>query len=190
MTIPLHVLILEDNLSDAELMLHELQRAGYDPQWQRVDDEPGFLAALEALPDLILADYRLPQFDGLRALQRVKERQLDIPFIIVSGTIGEEMAVEAMKQGAVDYLLKDRLARLPKAVEQAMEQKRLRVQNRQAEAALRESEARYRTITENMSDTVWLMDLGFADHLDQPFGVFATAGIPWKSCKACRWINS
>jgi PAS domain S-box-containing protein len=161
MTIPLRVLMLEDNPSDAELILHELQRAGYDPQFEPVDSEAGFLTGLDALPDLILADYRLPQFDGLRALQRVQERQLDIPFIIVSGTIGEDIAVESMKHGVVDYLLKDRLARLGQAVAQALEQKRLRAENRLADAALRESELRYRTITENMSDTVWLMDLGF-----------------------------
>ncbi len=128
---------------------------------ERVDQETGFLAALETLPDLILADYRLPQFDGLRALKQVNERKLDIPFIIISGTIGEDMAVEAMKQGAVDYLLKDRLGRMGQAVAQALEQKHLRDEKRQAEEALRESELRYRTITENMSDTVWLMDLNF-----------------------------
>jgi PAS domain S-box-containing protein len=159
MTIPLRVLLLEDSMSDAELVLHELQRAGYDPQYQRAYDQAGFLAALESQPEIILADFRLPQFDGLRALKLVQERQLDIPFIIISGTIGEDLAVEAMKQGAVDYLLKDRLARLSQAVAHALEQKRLRGEKIQADEALRKSEQRYRTITENMFDVIWLMDL-------------------------------
>jgi len=124
MSIPLHLLVLEDNPSDAELIIHELRRAGFEPDWKRVETEGDFLAALDPALDLILADYRLPQFDGLRALNLVQERKLDIPLLIVSGTIGEELAVEAMKKGAADYLLKDRLARLGSAVQQALERKR------------------------------------------------------------------
>ena len=142
MSIPLRVLILEDNPSDAELMLHELRRAGFVPEWQRVETEADYRAALDPALDLILADYRLPQFDGLRALQLLQEHALDIPFILVSGTIGEEVAVECMKQGAADYLLKDRLARLGQAVAHALEQKRLRDEKQRADHALRESEAR------------------------------------------------
>src|SRR5713101_51782 len=112
MPIPLHILILEDQASDAELMLHELRRAGFEPHWQRVETEPDYLAQLHAGLDVIFADYALPQFDALRALRLLTERGLDIPFIIVSGTIREEAAVECMRQGAADYLLKDRLARL------------------------------------------------------------------------------
>ena len=100
MSNPLSVLLLEDNPSDAELILHELRRAGYDPQYERVYDEAGFLAGLEKQPELILADYRLPQYNGLHALQKLQACQLDIPFILISGTIGEDLAVEALKLGA------------------------------------------------------------------------------------------
>jgi len=137
MTTPLRVLLLEDHEADALLVLHELRAAGFEPEWKRVDDEAGYLKALDGLPDLICADYRLPQFDGDRALTLLIERGLDIPFIIVSGSIGEELAVAAMRKGAADYLLKDRLARLGQAVKQALEQKRLRDEKAQMEAALR-----------------------------------------------------
>lgn len=99
--IPLAVLLLEDNPADAELVLDELRVSGFDPSAQRVDNEQEFRRCLQAgqqLPDLILADYALPQFDGLRALQIVREAALEIPFILVSGTFGEEIAVDAIKQ--------------------------------------------------------------------------------------------
>ena len=123
---PLHVLILEDCKQDAELMVHELRRAGFDPQWQRVDTEADFLAHLNQDLDVVLADYSLPQFDAQRALEHLKQRGLDVPFIIVSGCIGEERAVECMRYGATDYLLKDRLTRLGQAVRKAVDEKRLR----------------------------------------------------------------
>lgn len=105
---------------DAELMVHELRRAGFDPQWQRVDTEADFLAHLDQKLDIILADYSLPQFDAQRALEHLNQRGLDVPFIIVSGCIGEERAVECMKSGATDYLLKDRLTRLGQAVRKGL----------------------------------------------------------------------
>src|SRR5262245_45926986 len=133
MAAPLRVLVLEDRPSDARLVIHELQRAGFDPKWERVETEADFVARLDWEWDLILADYDLPQFDAATALARVRERNLDIPFIIVSGTIGEELAVAAMKEGAADYLLKDRLSRLGPAVNQALAHKRLTDQLRQAQ---------------------------------------------------------
>ena len=122
MSTPLKLLLLEDNPSDAELMLAELRRAGFDPEWKRVDTEADFKAALDPALDLILADYGLPQFTGFQALEWLKRSGLEIPFILVSGTIGEEMAVEAIKQGAADYLLKDRLHGLGSAVANSLEQ--------------------------------------------------------------------
>lgn len=136
MATPIRVLILEDRHEDAELMLHGLRRAGFDPVWRRVDTEEDYLARLDSALDLILADYKLPGFDAVRALQRLQERGLDIPFIVVSGTISEEIAVECMKQGAADYLLKDRLARLGPAVAQALEQRRLSTERKEAQKAL------------------------------------------------------
>src|SRR5258708_25074995 len=96
------VLVVEDNPNDAELMLRELRRAGFDPDWRRVETEADFLASLDPEPDLILSDYAMPQFSGLKALQLVGERGLRVPFILVSATIGEETAVAAMREGAVD----------------------------------------------------------------------------------------
>ena len=150
----LRVLIVEDLLTDAELMVRELLRAGFDPHWQRVETEPDYLASLNSGRDVILADYNLPQFDALTALRRLQERGLDIPFIIITGSISEEVAVECMKRGATDYLLKDRLARLGPAVAQALEQRRLRIAKLQSEAALRESEQRFRLLAENATDMI------------------------------------
>jgi response regulator RpfG family c-di-GMP phosphodiesterase/putative methionine-R-sulfoxide reductase with GAF domain len=137
MAIPLRVLIIEDTPDDAELMVLHLTKGGFQPEWQRVETEPDFLAALGADPDLILTDWRLPQFGGLRALQLMQERGLDIPFIIVSGSIGEETAIDALRQGACDYVLKDRPARLGQAVQHALESKRLRQERKQAEEQIR-----------------------------------------------------
>ena len=136
MTTPLHVLILEDRAEDAELMVHELRQAGFDPTWQRVDAEADFLAHLDQELDIILADYSLPQFDAQRALEHLKKRGLDVPFIIVSGCIGEERAVECMKSGATDYLLKDRLTRLGQAVRKAVDEKCLRDDRQRVEDQL------------------------------------------------------
>ena len=156
----LNLLFLEDSSNDAALVLHELRRAGFDPHAARVETEPDYLAQLDPALDLILADYSLPQFDALRALHLLRERGLDIPFIVISGSISEEVAVECMKQGAADYLLKDRLARLGQAVTHALGLKQLRDEKAQAEAILRDSEARYRTLVETSPDAILLMDLG------------------------------
>ena len=133
MSVPLHVLILEDRPTDAELMLHELHRVGYEPDWRRVETESDYVACLAPTLDVILADYTLPQFDALRALHCLQDHGLDIPFIVVTGSVGEEAAVECMKRGATDYLLKDRLGRLGAAVERALQQKHLRDEKRQAD---------------------------------------------------------
>jgi two-component system cell cycle sensor histidine kinase/response regulator CckA len=138
---PLRLLMLEDNPSDAELVLHALRRAGYDPIAARVETEQDYREHLHPTPEIILADFAMPQFDSLRALEIIQEYQLDIPFIIVSGTIGDERAVEVMHRGATDYLIKDRLGRLGQAVTQALEQKHLREAKRRAEQALCESES-------------------------------------------------
>ena len=124
----LHVLIVEDRASDADLVLARLRRAAFDVQARIVETEADYLAALDSAPALILSDYRLPQFNGLRALELLKARGLDIPFILVSGTIGDELAAEAIKLGADDYVLKDRLSRLGTAVTQALERRRTKAE--------------------------------------------------------------
>ena len=132
----IRVLIVEDNSADAELLLRELHRAGFDPQWQRVATEAEYLASLHPDLDIILSGYSMPQFDGLRALELLKQGGRDVPFIFISGALGEEKAVEAMKQGVTDYLLKDRITRLGHAVESALEQKRLRDERKRMQQQL------------------------------------------------------
>ncbi len=150
----LQLLIVEDNPADAELAVLELTRAGFAPQWLRVENEPDFLAALKKRPDIILSDFSLPQFSGMRALELLQASGLDIPLILISGTVGEDVAVEAMRQGAVDYLLKDRTARLGSAVERALQEKRFRTERRRAEEALCKSEMRLRSIIETEPECV------------------------------------
>lgn len=127
---------LEDSSTDAELVLRELRRDGLQFEVERVHDEASYLQALLQPPHLVLSDYALPQFDGLTALSLLKARHPDVPFILISGAIGEDLAVEAMRLGAWDYLLKDRLTRLPTAVRSAIEQGELRRQNRLLEERL------------------------------------------------------
>ncbi len=134
---PIKILIVEDSLDDAAMLVDELKTAGFEPVWKRVETKADFLAELKKSPDIILSDYRMPQFTGLKAAQLVQESGLDIPFILISGTVGEDAAVEAMKFGATDYLLKDRLGRLGSAVKRALEQKHLRDKNRHAEQQIR-----------------------------------------------------
>ncbi|HET9607288.1 MAG TPA: GGDEF domain-containing response regulator [Nitrospira sp.] len=136
MSTSLNLLLLEDSPADAELMIEVLRESGFDPTFRRVESKDAYLRELDQPPDFILSDYSMPQFTARDALQLMKERGLDLPFIIVSGCIGEEMAVECMKAGAADYLLKDRLGRLGHAVTQALERKQLIEEKRQAEQKL------------------------------------------------------
>ena len=148
MTTPLRVLILEDSPTDAEVMVHHLREAGYSPEWRRVETEADFRAHLEPTLDLILADYTLPDFTARQALHLLRERAQDIPVIVVTGTVSEEIALECLRLGASDYLLKDRLARLGEAVRSALAQHTLRRERATAEAAKRESEARARFLAD------------------------------------------
>jgi len=136
MNTTINVLIVEDSQDDVDLLVCELRRAGFVPDWKRVETEPDFLAEIKNLPDLILSDYAMPEFSGLRAAELLQKSGLNIPFILISGTVGEDVAVEAMQHGATDYLLKDRIGRLGIAVERALEQSRRRNEHDQAEEAL------------------------------------------------------
>jgi signal transduction histidine kinase/FixJ family two-component response regulator len=134
---PLHVLIVDDSPSDTDLVLHELRRSGYDPIFERVDTQEATAAALgRGGWNVIIADYHLPGWSGVSALRLMRDLELNIPFIVVSGTIGEEMAVEAMRAGAHDYVLKDNLARLGPAVIREMDDARVRRERHQAITAL------------------------------------------------------
>ncbi len=156
---PLQILIAEDSSADAALLVRALRKAGFDFTHQVVDSEEGYLRCLIPEVDVIISDYQMPQFGGLRALELLRESGLEIPFIIVSGTIGEDVAVEVMKQGATDYLLKDRLARLGPAVTQALEKGRLRREQCRASEALRESEERFREVVQNIEQVFWMTNL-------------------------------
>lgn len=152
------LLLIEDRPDDAELLVYELSRAGYVLNFVRVTTEEEYLERLDPSLDIILADYNLPQFDGMRALDLLNERGYDVPLILVSGSIGEELATDAMRRGAADYLLKDRLARLAPAVSNALKQRRLRREKLIADQVLRESEARLSSILASAMDAIITLD--------------------------------
>lgn len=148
MPTPLKLLILDDNVLDAELEVKQLERAGYDCDWRRVQTQEEFDAALERADfELILADYNLPNFDGLRALAMLKERGLEVPFVLISGTLGEERAIESVKSGATDYVMKGRLERLPQVVARALNDRLERAKRRAAQQALREAHRRLQALS-------------------------------------------
>src|SRR6202171_1434317 len=117
MSEPLRVLMVEERPDDALMVAEHLRRAGLTIAWERVDTEAGFAAKLRTGLDLIIADYHLPSFSAPRALEMLKAAALDIPFIVVSGTVGEDAAVAVMRSGARDYVFKDKLSRLRPVVE-------------------------------------------------------------------------
>jgi PAS domain S-box-containing protein len=156
---PIRVLIVEDSEFDGRVLVNNLRQAGYDVTFRRVDSAATLREALaEGSWEVILADYNLPGFSAPEALTILQESGLDLPFIIISGGIGEDVAVAAMKAGAHDYLMKGNLARLAPAVERELREAATRVARRRMESALRESEQRYRLLWENSADAVVLMD--------------------------------
>jgi len=163
---PLQVLVLEDRPVDAELILHELKRSGYNYVSKRVDTQADYLRAIEEIPDIILADYSLPQFTAMEALHLLQERGLDIPFVVVTGTTSEEAAVETMKHGAADYLLKDRLGRLAHAVDRALQQKRLRDEKRGSDQALRLSEDKFSKAFRISPDAIAIIRLSDGQYIE------------------------
>ncbi len=154
----IRVLILEDQPTDAELMLRELRLVGYEPEWTRVMTELDFLTQLELGWEIILADYSMPQFTGLQALELLKQRGLDIPFIIISGAIGEEVAVATMKAGASDYLMKGNLARLGQAIKRELGDAAVRRERTRLEADMLASEVRYRRLFEAAKDGILILN--------------------------------
>src|SRR5438876_6022205 len=139
MHVPLRVLIAADSEDDARLLLRELERADYQPTYERVDAPAAMTAALDRQAwDLVIGDYSMPAFSGPAALALLRARDLDTPFIFVSGTIGEDVAVEAMKAGAQDFLTKGNLRRLIPAIQRELRDAEVRRERRRAQTALLE----------------------------------------------------
>ncbi len=156
---PLKLLVIEDSKDDCELLLRELRRNGYDVKHALVETADGMQEALAIAEwDVIICDYSMPRFNALEALAILKRSGRDIPFIIVSGAIGEETAVEAMKAGAHDYLMKNNLLRLAPAIERERADARVRQERVVGERALYESELKFRLLFNNNPVPMWLID--------------------------------
>jgi PAS domain S-box-containing protein len=158
----LRILILEDNNADAELMMHELRKGNITFESRCVETRKAFEKSLEDFaPDLILADYTLPEFDGQSALRISNEKLPDVPFIFVSGTIGEDFAIESLKSGATDYVLKDRISRLASAVNRALREAEEKIEYKKAEKALKDSEEKlrlFRNLIDQSNDAFFVND--------------------------------
>lgn len=165
----LNLLLVEDYEDDAFLLVRELEKGGFKARWERVDTPLDLAHALENNGwDIVIADYSLPGFSGLEALKIIKEKGYDYPLIMVSGAVGEEMAVEAMRAGAHDYILKDKLTRLVPAIKRELGEAKIRAEVRRAENALRESEQRFQDIVANTGDWIWEVDANGAYTYSSP----------------------
>jgi len=155
----IRVLMVEDSEGDAALVLHELRRNGYDPRLERVETHDGMSSALRQQPwDVVIADYRLPQFSAPAALELLRQRRLDIPFIVLSGSVPEEVGAEMMEQGADDYVMKDNLARLIPAIERELNDAADRRGFRFTQNALRESDSVKMAVLAAVPDPIILLD--------------------------------
>ncbi|HHJ15460.1 MAG TPA: GGDEF domain-containing response regulator [Gammaproteobacteria bacterium] len=168
MSTPLRLLMVEDNDDDAQLVLVKLRRAGYAPDYLRVDSEADMRAALRERDwQIVVSDYAMPGFSGLKALHILREHNSDIPFILVSGTVGEEIAVEAMRNGANDYIMKDNLVRLVPAIERELRESRDRADRRRAEEALFQERERALITLHSIGDGVITTDAeGRVDYMN------------------------
>ncbi len=169
MAIPLRVLLIDDSADDAELVLLALQRGGYAPESTRVDTAEGVRRALRADPpwQIVIADFSMPGFDGLSALAMVRRHDPDLPALLVSGEVGEETAVKAMKAGASDYIMKGNLARLAPAIERELREADERRRRRQAEQALFRERERALVTLHSIGDAVITTDAeGLVNYLN------------------------
>jgi two-component system sensor histidine kinase UhpB len=155
---PLRFVLLEDDPNDAELIAHTLAKDGLTIEWLNAATEAEFRAALAGGPDLVLADYTLPGFDGLAALSIALAERADAPFIFVSGSLGEERAIEALKSGATDYVLKDRLQRLPRVVNRALTEAHERRERRAAQGALEEQRVLLEALMDSLPEMIYAVD--------------------------------
>jgi PAS domain S-box-containing protein len=157
--LPLALIVIEDSVDDFDLLVARLGRGGRVPHVERVETAEALTRALDSRAwDAVISDHRLPRFSSLEALALVRARDPELPFLIVSGAIGEEVAVEAMRAGADDYLMKDKLGRLEPALARALERAAARRRERAAEQALVESETRFRALTANLPGMVFQLE--------------------------------
>ena len=155
----LHALIVEDSEDDALLLVRLLLNGGFDVRSERVETAVAFVSALDSRDwDIILCDYRMPEFNGLEALRIVKTHGTDVPFIFFSGVMGEEIAIEAMKAGAHDYVMKANPLRLVPAIEREIREAAGRKERRRVEESLIASELRYRRLFEAAKDGILILD--------------------------------
>jgi len=168
MSTTLRLLIVEDNEDDAQLVLVRLRRAGYSPDFTRVDSAAKLREALRQNDwHIVVSDYAMPGFSGLEALRILREDDSDIPFILVSGTVGEEIAVEAMRNGANDYIMKDNLTTLVPSIERELREARERADRRRAEAALHQERERALITLHSIGDGVITTDAeGRVDYMN------------------------
>lgn len=150
----IRILILEDMPANAELMVSILRKYGFNPVYKRVDNEDDYITSLRPDLEVILSEYKPRHLTALKALHLLKQKELEIPFLVVTESINEEEAVDLLRQGAEDYLLKDRLIRLGPAINRALEQKTVRLGKSKAEKELQESEKLFRTIAETAADAI------------------------------------
>ena len=144
----IRILLLEDNATDADLVRHELREGGFSYRLECVDNRAAFIQQIKKRPpDLVLSDFSLPSIDGYEALALAQEKCPDAPFIFVTGTLGEEVAIETLKKGATDYVLKQRLTRLVPSIHRALREARERIERRRAEEQLRESHKQLRSLS-------------------------------------------
>src|SRR6266496_1451625 len=156
---PLRILHLEDDVTDTDFLRATLEMENFPADLHRVDSRDQFVRALDSGGyDLIISDYSLPSFDGLSALALCRQRRVEIPFILFSGTIGEEAAIESLRNGATDYVLKQRPERLIASMRRALQESEDRRRRQQAEEALREREEFFRLISENVTDLIAVVD--------------------------------
>ena len=156
---PLRIVMVEDVESDAEITLRELTRGGLRVEFRRVETEGELVRECDEFdPDVVLSDFALPKFDGLSALKVVRQLKPDVPFIFVSGTIGEETAVKSLRSGATDYVLKTNLSRLASAVQRSVQEARERAALRAAEAQVQRSEKTFRSFMENLPGVAFIRD--------------------------------
>jgi signal transduction histidine kinase len=158
MASPLQLLIVEDRPDDAELLLLELKRAGYEPTWTRAETPEEFVAGLGQEPDIVVCDYSLPAMTALDALRILHDLQLDVPLIVVSGVMDEDTCVNSLRLGAVDYLLKDRLVRLGPSIEHALAARRLTAQARTARRERRETADILRGVVDHAPAAICVRD--------------------------------